>query len=53
MIQGSDLEGRYGPASSACGGANPCDVTAETVVLGTNFRFLNAGPGASLRLVGP
>ena len=52
-MQGSDFEGHYGPASSACAGANPCDVTAATTTLGTNFRFLNAGPGASLRLAGP
>ena len=25
-MQGSDFEGRYGPASSVCAGANPCDV---------------------------
>ena len=53
MMQGSDFEGHYGPANSVCAGANPCDVTAKTTILGTNFRFLNAGPGASLRLVGP
>ena len=52
-MQGSDFEGHYGPASSVCAGANPCDVPSTTTMLGTNFRFLGAGPGATLRLVGP
>jgi hypothetical protein len=52
-VQGADTEGRYGLGSSACGGANPCDVTEATAPPGTNFRFLDAGSGASLRLAGP
>jgi hypothetical protein len=45
--QGADANGKYGLASSVCGNANPCDVTAGT---GLNFTFAGAGAGAKLRL---
>jgi hypothetical protein len=46
-VQGADAQGKYTTASSACNGANPCDVTGGT---GLNYTFFNAGAGAKLRL---
>lgn len=46
-LQGADAQGKYTTASSACGGANPCDVTLGS---GLNYTFFNAGAGAKLRL---
>jgi biopolymer transport protein ExbD len=46
-VQGADAQGKYTTASSACNGANPCDVTSGT---GLNYTFTNAGAGAKLRL---
>lgn len=52
-VQGADSEGSYGPASAACAGASPCDVNAATAMPGSNFQFVDAGAGATLRLSGP
>ncbi len=46
-VQGADSAGKYTTASSACNGANPCDVTLGS---GLNYTFTNAGAGAKLRL---